>query len=92
MCAYMPMHRHMYIAIIVNENYINCLCKTPLYYSGCCQCLLISVCIGGNSGTNDFNIEVDLQIGSVPLARDVVVTVSTEDGTARGRLAQWGGG
>jgi len=43
----------------------------------------------GNSGTNDFNIEVELQIGSVPLARDVAVTVSTEDGTATGRLVQW---
>ena len=42
----------------------------------------------GDSGTNDFNIEVELQISSVPLARDVAVTVSSEDGTATGRLAQ----
>ena len=46
----------------------------------------------GSTGVTDFNVEIQLQIGSVPLARDVVVTLSTEDGTATGRLAQWGGG
>jgi len=43
--------------------------------------------VEGNTGTTNFNIEVELQIGSLPLARDVVVTLSTEDGTAAGKLA-----
>ena len=46
----------------------------------------------GNAGTTVLDVNVELQIGSVPLARDVAVTVSTEDGTATGRLAQWGKG
>ena len=46
----------------------------------------------GNFSTINFSIEVELQIGSVPLARDVVLTLSTEDGAATGRRAQWGGG
>ena len=43
--------------------------------------------VEGNTGTTNFNIDVELQIGSLPLARDVVVTLSTKDGTAAGRLA-----
>ena len=42
----------------------------------------------GNSGITVLDVNVELQIGSVPLARDVAVTISTEDGTATGRLAQ----
>jgi len=46
----------------------------------------------GNAGTTVLDVNVELQISSVPLARDVVVTVSTAGGTATGRLAQWGRG
>ena len=46
----------------------------------------------GNSSTSNYTIEVELQIGSVPLARDVIITLSTENGTATGRLARWCGG
>lgn len=89
-----------------SEIYVTCACPcrvtVPMGY--CLHNSIISIfltvavvnvssplsVVEGNTGITNFNIEVELQISSVLLARDVIVTLSTEEDTATGRLDQSG--
>ena len=79
---------------LVEEQYLQVTaCITSVFFTVAIfnVSLPLSV-VEGNTGIANVYILVELQISSVPLARDVIVTLSTEDGTATGKLLLWGRG